>query len=320
MNGVAETSIMSQQRHPPERMTLTVQPLFKRKNMAENQEETISENTCEATIKATTRITPDSTDEVRQLVLLIDDPSFRYGTGQTIGVLVPGPHEFGNPFHHRRYSIANPTQTGNAESVELELLVRRCFYLDEISGERYPGIASNYLCNAKPGDKIRITGPYRSPFKIPDDPQSNLLMIGTGTGVAPFRAFIQQIYDKYKGWKGDVRLFYGDRGGMNLLYLNDKQSDMSQYYDDASFKAFNALIDRPLADESDKLEETLSAHIEECRRLLRDHNTFVYLAGQEKAAQVFDKVMINAFGGEEEWHELKRKLVSEDRWAELLYH
>jgi ferredoxin--NADP+ reductase len=288
--------------------------------MAEHLQEHISENTCQAILKSTTRITPDDSDEVRQLVLEIADPAFRYGVGQNIGVLVPGPHEFGAPYHHRLYSIANPAQRGNAEAAELVLLVRRCFYLDEISGERYPGTASNYLCDAKPGDKIVITGPYRSPFKIPQNPQSNLLMIGTGTGVAPFRAFIQQIYDKHMGWKGDVRLFYGDRGGMNLLYLNDKQSDLGQYYDDVSFKAFEAFIDRPLANEADKLEETLTAHIEECRRLLCNKNTLVYLAGQEKAALAFDKVMSEAFGSENEWQEMKRKLVSEDRWAELLYH
>ena len=288
--------------------------------MAEHLEESLIENSCEAILKSTARITPPENDEVRQLVLRIDDPSFRFKTGQNIGVLVPGPHEFGNPYHHRRYSIANPTQTGNAESIELELLVRRCFYLDEISGERYPGIASNYLCNANPGDKLLITGPYRSPFKIPSDPQSNLLMIGTGTGVAPFRAFVRQIYDAHTGWKGAVRLFYGDRGGMNLLYLNDKQKDLDQYYDDTTFKAFNALIDKPLAGEADKLEETLSTHIEECRKLLLESNTFVYLAGQEKVAKAFDKVMSDAFGNENEWQELKQKLTGEDRWAELLYH
>ncbi len=288
--------------------------------MTEQQPEFLTEQTCEATLESSVRITPENTDEVRQLVLRIDDPAFRYAAGQTIGVLVPGPHEFGNLFHHRRYSIANPAHHGNAESIQLELLVRRCFYIDEISGERYPGIASNYLCDAKQGSKLILTGPYRSPFRIPPDPQSNLLMIGTGTGVAPFRAFVQQIYDEHLGWRGDVRLYYGDRGGMNLLYLNDRQRDLDQYYDDTTFKAFNALIDRPLAGEADRLEETLSAHIEECRRLLREPKTFVYLAGQQKAALAFDKVMTDAFGGENEWQELKRKLVSEDRWAELLYH
>jgi ferredoxin--NADP+ reductase len=257
---------------------------------------------------------------VRRLVLQIDDPAFRYAAGQSIGVLVPGPHEFGSDVHHRRYSIANPTQSGNPQSVELELLVRRCFYVDEVSGERYPGVASNYLCDAKPGERLRITGPYLSPFKIPGDSQSNLLMVGTGTGIAPFRAFIQQIYDQHGGWQGDVRLFYGDQGGMNLLYLNEEQGDIGQYYDTATFKAYSALIERPLADEADGLEASLTAHVEECRRLLLDPKTYLFMAGQEKAAAAFDKVMCEAFGGEVAWREQKQRLVQEDRWAELLYH
>lgn len=137
--------------------------------MPENGDEIHIESSCDATLTSSRRITPDSTDEVRQLILQIDEPSFRYAAGQSISVLVPGPGEFGSGYHHRRYSIANPVERGNKQSIELELLVRRCFYLDEISGEQYPGIASNYLCDAKVGDKIKITGPYKSPFKIPAD-------------------------------------------------------------------------------------------------------------------------------------------------------
>ncbi|MBW9274565.1 MAG: hypothetical protein K1563_12830, partial [Candidatus Thiodiazotropha sp. (ex. Lucinisca nassula)] len=76
--------------------------------MSDSADEIHLESSCVATLKSTTRITPETTDEVRQLVLKIDEPSFRYTAGQSIGVLVPGPHQFGNEFHHRRYSIANP--------------------------------------------------------------------------------------------------------------------------------------------------------------------------------------------------------------------
>jgi ferredoxin--NADP+ reductase len=288
--------------------------------MPESAHELHPENSCNAIIKSSTRITPESTDEVRQLILQIDDPTFRYAAGQSIGVLVPGPHEFGSAYHHRYYSIANPTQTGNVETIELEILVRRCFYLDEISGEQYPGIASNYLCDAKNGDKIKITGPYRSPFRIPADKSCNLLMIGTGTGIAPFRAFVRQIYDQHGGWDGKVRLFYGDNGGMNLLYMNDQHKDLTQYYDEQTFKAFSVLTDKPLTGAEAGLQESLAANAEECRSLLMDPKTYVFLGGQEKAAEVFNKVMEESFGSAEAWNKHKQSLIEQDRWAELLYH
>ncbi|MET0090951.1 MAG: oxidoreductase [Candidatus Thiodiazotropha sp.] len=288
--------------------------------MSDVTDEYLLENTCNAVIKSSVRITPENTDEVRQIVLQIDDPAFRYATGQSIGVLVPGPHEFGNEFHHRRYSIANPVQTGNPENVELEILVRRCFYIDEVSGERYPGVASNYLCNAKNGDTIKITGPFRSPFKIPTDKSSPLLMIGTGTGVAPFRAFVRQIYDQFGGWQGKVRLYYGDNGGMNLLYLNDQQMDLGQYYDDQTFQAFSALTDRPLTSVEKGLEESLAAHADECREMILDSKTHVFVGGLEKASEAFNKVMEQAFGSAEAWKQQRQLLIEQGRWAELLYH
>ncbi|MCG7871158.1 MAG: FAD-binding oxidoreductase [Candidatus Thiodiazotropha lotti] len=288
--------------------------------MPESTDDMHLENSCDAVIKSTARISPESADEVRQLVLQIDDPTFRYAAGQSIGVLVPGPHVFGNEYHHRRYSIANPIQTGNNEAIELEILVRRCFYLDEISGERYPGIASNYLCDAKIGDKLKITGPFRSPFKIPANKSSNLLMIGTGTGIAPFRAFVRQIYDQHGSWDGQVRLFYGDNGGMNLLYMNDEQKDLGQYYDDETFKAFSALTDRPMIGVESGLQDSLAANAEECKKLITDPNTYVFLGGQEKAAEVFNKVMEESFGSADAWNQQKQSLIEKDRWAELLYH
>ncbi|MCG7918474.1 MAG: FAD-binding oxidoreductase [Candidatus Thiodiazotropha taylori] len=287
--------------------------------MPESTDDMHLESSCDAIIKSSTRFSPESSDEVRQLVLQIDDPTFRYAAGQSIGVLIPGPHAFGNEYHHRRYSIANPIQTGNSEAIELEILVRRCFYLDEISGEQYPGIASNYLCDAKIGDKLKITGPFRSPFKIPANKSSNLLMIGTGTGIAPFRAFVRQIYDKHGSWDGQVRLFYGDNGGMNLLYMNDEKKDLGQYYDDETFKAFSALTDRPMAGVEAGLQDSLTDHAEECKKLITDPNTYVFLGGQEKAAEVFNKVMEETFGSADAWNQQKQSLIEKDRWAELLY-
>jgi ferredoxin--NADP+ reductase len=273
--------------------------------------------TTEAVIQSSRRVTPDSTDEVRQILLRIDEPAFYFLEGQNIGVLVPGPHDFGSKLHHRYYTIANARALDGG--VELELLVRRCFYIDEVSGEQYPGVASNYLCDAREGERITLTGPYRSPFRIPADPASNLLMLGTGTGVAPFRAFLRRIYEEQKGWKGKVRLYYGARTGTDLLYMNDLNSDLANYYDEKTFKAIQALRPNILGDEADAVGRGVEANASEVWKLVQDEKTCVYLAGMKKIVDSLDQAMAKAAGSAEAWQAVKQRLVQDRRWSELTY-
>jgi ferredoxin--NADP+ reductase len=273
-----------------------------------------------ATLVSSERITPLLWEaEVRHLVLQLPEIPFRYVEGQSIGVLAPGPHEFGNPYHLRLYSIASAREGENQRENTLSICVRRCFYIDDISGERYPGKASNYLCDARPGDTIPITGPYGSRFQVPPDASCNLLMVGAGTGIAPFRAFMKHIYAEHKGWKGKVRLFYGAKTGMELLYLNDLKKDLALYYDQGSFQAFEALSPRPAFDAPPALDRVLIENAREVWEMVRDPKTFVYLAGLMEAAQKFEKAMAVAAGSPEAWRETREQLVSEGRLAELLY-
>jgi len=273
--------------------------------------------TTEAVIQSSRRVTPDSTDEVRQILLRIDEPAFYFLEGQNIGVLVPGPHDFGSKLHHRYYTIANARALDGG--VELELLVRRCFYIDEVSGEQYPGVGSNYLCDAREGERITLTGPYRSPFRIPADPASNLLMLGTGTGVAPFRAFLRRIYEEQKGWKGKVRLYYGARTGTDLLYMNDLNSDLANYYDEKTFKAIQALRPNILGDEADAVGRGVEANASEVWKLVQDEKTCVYLAGMKKIVDSLDQAMAKAAGSAEAWQAVKQRLAQDRRWSELTY-
>lgn len=275
-------------------------------------------NTIQASLTSSQRITPESTDEVRQLRLHIDEPAYYFLEGQNIGVLSPGPHPYGNKLHHRYYTIASALPAGNG--VDLELLVRRCFYIDEVSGEKYPGEASNFLCDAKPGDSITLTGPYRSPFKIPADHSSNLLMLGTGTGIAPFRAFLRRVYEERQGWQGQVRLFFGARSGADLLYMNEQNNDLSNYYDQETFKAIKAVRGVLLGDESDALKRGVEDNIAEIWSLLQAPCTYVYLAGLKKIADVLDSVLAEKAGSDSAWQATKQKLVEDKRWTELTYH
>ena len=272
----------------------------------------------EGVIKKTRRITPEDTVEVREIQLNIADPTFRYVEGQSIGVAVPGPHDFGNKYHVRRYTIAGLRDQA-LDGVDLELVVRRCAYVDDYSGEKYPGVASNFLCDAKPGDKITILGPYPAPFRIPADDTANLLMIGTGTGIAPFRAFIKHIYDERGGWKGDVRLFYGAETGLDLYYMNDVDDDLTNYLTKETFEVIKAVAGRPMMSAEQGLEHGLHENAADVWELLQKPNTHVFLSGLARVTTAFDKVMAKTSGSETTWEEVKQKLKSEGRWSELLY-
>jgi ferredoxin--NADP+ reductase len=273
-----------------------------------------------ATVKDTKRITPeDAHAEVRQLVLEVPDASFVYVEGQSIGVLAPPPYDFGNDHHMRLYSIASNRKGEGGHTAEIAICVRRCFYIDEVSGERYPGKCSNYLCDAAVGDELRITGPYGRHFIVPRDNTANLLMVGTGTGIAPFRAFIKHIFEEVDEWKGKVRLFYGAQSGLDLLYMNDINDDISHYYDEKTFKAFEALSSRPAFDDPTALGNKLEENASEVWELMRDPKTHVYVAGLRKSSEALDTALSHIAGSKEAWIRKKREIYLNDRWAEHLY-
>lgn len=276
-------------------------------------------NPYKATVVKSERITPESTAEVRHIILNVADATFHYFEGQSIAVLVPGPHEFGNEYHMRLYSIASARQGEDRKMTEISLCVRRCFYIDEVSGERYPGVASNFLCDRRPGDKVLLSGPYGRQFLPPRDNSANLLMVGVGTGIAPFRAFIKHIYDERNDWQGKVRLFYGAQTGMDLLYMNDENNDLSNYYDKETFKAFESVSPRPHFNEPADFERTIDDNAKEVWELVQDPKTYVYVAGLSTLEESLDKTLASKAGSQESWLELKNKMAEEGRWSTLFY-
>lgn len=272
-----------------------------------------------ATVQSNQRITPESSEEeVREIVLEIERDDFSYEVGQSIGLLVPGPHEFGAEYHLRLYTIADGGKSAGGKPT-VTLCVKRCFYIDDFNGEKYPGKASNYFCDRSPGDKITICGPFAGAFKMPPDDKANMLMVGLGTGIAPFRAFIKHIYDKKGGWNGKVRLFYGAKSGLEMLYMNDEKSDMTNYYDEKTFKAFEAVSPRPAVDAPVALDKAIEQNAAEVWDMMRDPDTYVYVAGHAKVGELLDRACARIAGSEETWQRRKAELKAGGRWAELMY-
>jgi ferredoxin--NADP+ reductase len=272
-----------------------------------------------ATVISSERITPPDAAEVRHLVLRLPEGEFTFSEGQCVAVLVPGPHEFGNAYHVRLYSIASSRAGEGGEPGDISICVRRCFSIDPISGEQFPGKASNYLCDAKVHDSILLAGPYGAHFSIPSDPNCNLLMVGAGTGIAPFRSFVKRIYSELGGWQGKVRLFYGARTGTEMLYMNDVKKDLDLYYDEKTFRAFEAVSPRPHFDEPPALDQILADNAREVWEMIQEPNTHVYVAGQFDAEQKFAKAMSEMAGSESAWRHKRQEMLRQDRYAELLH-
>jgi len=273
-----------------------------------------------AKVLSTEKITDEGSEaEVRELVLEIHEHNFDFKIGQSIGVLVSGPAEFGSSIHHRLYSIADMPKPKAQRNPEVTVVVRRCNYIDDYSGEEFAGINSNYICDRKPGDEITITGPFGIPFDVPADKSANLFLIGLGTGIAPFRALLKHIYQDVGGWKGKVRLLYGAHSGLELLYMNDKRNDFARYYDEQTFEAIKALSPRPGWADPIAWDFAIEQRVEEILKLLSDDHTFVYVAGLIQVRNVLDKVFGSMYGTADGWPKAKAVLVEQGRWVELLY-
>jgi len=105
----------------------------------------------------------------------------------------------------RLYSIAS-SQAAAPDEVHLTVAVVRY----ETHGRARGGVATTYLADrVSPGDRVPIYIDHNKHFKLPDDDAAPIVMIGPGTGVAPFRAFLQE--REARGASGDNWLFFGDR-------------------------------------------------------------------------------------------------------------
>ena len=274
----------------------------------------------QATLVSSERITAEASDEeVRELVIDVDRDDFPYKVGQSVGVVAPGQSEMGQKNHYRLYSVADLPETSEAGKPRIKIAVRRCSYVDDYSGERYPGIASNYLCDLKPGDTLTMTGPFGLVFEVPDESDANLILIGSGTGIAPFRAFVKHLHQHVPDWMGKIWLFYGAKSGLEMLYMNDEKDDFQQYYDKETFQAFKALSPRPNWADPIAWDRAIAERGDELWKLLGDPKTYVYVAGLEKMVGQLDKVFGELAGSKEKWERRKAELKAGKRWVELVY-
>ncbi|MEX2516269.1 MAG: assimilatory sulfite reductase (NADPH) flavoprotein subunit [Gammaproteobacteria bacterium] len=109
------------------------------------------------------------------------------------------------PLQPREYSIAS-SYNANPDEVHLTVAVVR----GETEHGYREGAASGFLAGrVQPGDTVPVYVRRNKNFKLPADPDAPVIMVGPGTGVAPFRAFLEEREEAAAG--GRNWLFFGER-------------------------------------------------------------------------------------------------------------
>jgi sulfite reductase (NADPH) flavoprotein alpha-component len=120
------------------------------------------------------------------------------------------------PLAPRAYSIASSRREVGDEA---HLLISAVRY--ETHGRARKGVASNYVAELKRGQHVRVKLKPNKHFALAA-PEKDIVMVGPGTGVAPFRAFVQE--RRATDAKGRSWLFFGDRNFTHdFLYQLDWQ-------------------------------------------------------------------------------------------------
>lgn len=171
----------------------------------------------------------------------------------------------------RLYSIASSL---NSHPDEVHLTIRKVEY--EAHGRERKGVCSVYASERlEPGDKLPIFIQQNPNFKLPVDPETPVIMVGPGTGVAPFRAFLEDREEL--GATGKSWLFYGDRHFVtDFLY----QTDWQRMLNDGVLTKLDVAFSRD-SEEKVYVQHRMLENGEELFKWLQD-GAHVYVCGDEK--------------------------------------
>jgi benzoyl-CoA 2,3-dioxygenase component A len=217
-----------------------------------------------AKVQGNFRLTSDkSGSDVRHIILDFGGQHFPVLEGQSIGIIPPGTDANGKPHLPRLYSVSSPRDGERRNYNNLSLTVKR----DD------KGVCSNYVCDLKIGDEVQVTGPFGATFLMPDDPSARMLMICTGTGSAPFRAFTMRRQRAAAGTSGDMVMFFGARTPDSLPYFGP----LAKIPDRLLKK--HLVFSRIPGVEKEYVQDRMMVEEEVIADLLADPKTHIYICG-----------------------------------------
>tara|TARA_R110000787_G_scaffold18113_3_gene55911 strand:- start:2795 stop:3964 length:1170 start_codon:yes stop_codon:yes gene_type:complete len=213
------------------------------------------------TVQGNYRLTDDPDHDVRHIILDPGALPFPVLEGQSVGIIPPGVDAEGNAHLPRLYSISSPRDGERPGYHNISLTVKR----------EDKGLASNYLCDLAQGASVDVTGPFGATFLMPGHADAHLLLICTGTGSAPMRAFTMQ--RQRSGATGGMTMFFGARTPKSLPYFGPlkkvPESVLKQHL----------VFSRVPGQDKEYVQDRIVAEQDAVADLLNDARTYIYICG-----------------------------------------
>lgn len=259
---------------------------------------------------------------VNHITFDLSGGDLKYIEGQSIGIIPAGTDNNGKPHKLRLYSIASTRHGDDMNDNTVSLCVRQLEYKHPESGETVYGVCSTYLCDLEPGADVKITGPVGKEMLLPPDEDANIIMMGTGTGIAPFRAYLWRMFKDYERsrnseyqFKGFAWLFFGVPKTPNILYKKELEDMQAEYPD--NFRLTYAISREQQNSEGGRMyiQHRIAEYADELWKLIQQEKTHTYICGLKGMEGGIDEALSAAAAKDGvTWSDYQREMKKAGRW------
>ena len=251
-----------------------------------------------AKVQGNYRLTDDPDHDVRHIILDFGALPFPVLEGQSIGIIPPGTDAEGKPHLPRLYSVSSPRDGERPGYDNVSLTVKR----------EAQGLCSNYVCDLQTGDEVRVTGPFGATFLLPEDPAARILMICTGTGSAPMRAFTMRRQRSHGAQPGGMTMFFGARTPDSLPYFGPLKKVPADLLD-------QHLVFSRAGATKEYVQDRMMAEEHKVAELLADPSTHIYICGLRGMEEGVERAFTNiAESIGQQWTSLRDVMREEGRY------
>ena len=254
----------------------------------------------QARVQGNYRLTAEGSDaDVRHLILDFQGKPMPVLEGQSVGIIAPGTDADGNPHLPRLYSVSSPRDGERPGFNNVSLTVKR----------EPHGVCSNYVCDLKKGDTVQVTGPFGATFLIPNDPEARILMICTGTGSAPMRAFTMRRQRTVGKKSGGMVMFFGARTPDSLPYFGPLAKVPS------SLLQKHLVFSRVPGQQKEYVQDRMRVEEDIVADMLQDPLTHIYICGLKEMEDGVELAFSNiAESIGQQWIALRDTMREEGRY------